>query len=68
MTQTFKVTYTKANGNEGTILVKATNEAEAIRNAKNNCYTGSDFRNPVVTDEKYVTPKEQGFQGTNRQN
>ena len=60
---TFKVTYTKRIGGEGTILVKAQDANQAIKNAKYQCATGSDFRNPVETDEKYIKPRKQGFRG-----
>ena len=40
----YKVSYTKANSHQGTINVKARNEREAIANAKDNCFTGSDFK------------------------
>lgn len=63
--KTYKVTYTKAIGGEGSILVKAGDEKQALRNAKNNCATGSDFRNPIESDEKYTKPRKQGFQGYN---
>lgn len=62
---TYKVTYTKRVGGEGSILVKAENETKALINAKNNCATGSDFRNPILTDEDYTKPRKQGFQGYN---
>jgi hypothetical protein len=62
---TFKVSYTKRIGGEGSILVKAENEVKAIINAKNNCATGSYFRSPVITQEKYIKPIKQGFQGYN---
>lgn len=62
---TYSVTYTKKIGGEGSILVKADDEAQALANAKNLCATGSDFRNPVKTDEEYSKPRKQGFQGYN---
>lgn len=63
--KTYKVTYTKAIGSEGSILVKANDESQALRNAKNLCATGSDFRNPVETTEEYTKPRKQGFAGYN---
>jgi hypothetical protein len=63
--KTFKVTYTKRIGGEGTINVKANDENQALRNAKNLCATGSDFRNAILTDEKYLKPRKQGFSGFN---
>lgn len=61
--KTYKVTYTKKIGGEGTILVQAYDKESAIKNAQYLCATGSDFRNPIETDEKYVKPRKQGFQG-----
>ena len=61
--KTFQVTYTKAIGGEGTILVKAQNENQAITNARNVCASGSDFRNALETDQAYIKPKKQGFAG-----
>ena len=46
------VNYTKTNGQKSTIEVKARNEKEAIANAKNICYTGSDFHTPERVSKK----------------
>ena len=46
----FKVTYTKAVGGNGSILVIAENEQQAISRAKGLCATGSNFRDAVVTN------------------
>jgi len=62
----YDVTYTTRKGETATITVKARNESEAINNAKNQCFTGKEFRNPVATTEKYVKPSNLGFAGTNR--
>ena len=51
-TQNFKVGYTKKIGTPGEIIVKATNEKDAIGNAKFNCHTGSDFYLIGLADEK----------------
>jgi len=40
----YEVSYTKAIGSKGILNVKARNEQEAIANAKDNCYTGSNFK------------------------
>jgi hypothetical protein len=66
--RTYKVTYTKKIGGENTIIVKAENENQALKNAKNVCFTGSDFRNAVETNELYVKPSKLGYQGSNRAN
>lgn len=63
--KTFKVTYTKRIGGFGTILVKAIDQNQALKNAKNLCATGKDFCNAVETSEEYVKPRKQGFQGYN---
>ena len=62
---TYKVTYTKKIGTQGSILVIAENSEQAISRAKNLCYTGSDFRDAVITDELYTKPRKQGFFGSN---
>lgn len=46
-TKNFEVTYDKAIGTVGTIIVGANNEKEAINNAKNLRWTGRNFRNPI---------------------
>jgi len=63
--KTYKVNYTKHIGSTGVILVKANNESQAITNAKDLCATGKDFRDAIVTDEKYLKPRKQGFFGRN---
>jgi len=60
---TYKVTYTKEIGGNGTILVRANDEAQALKNARFCCHTGRDFREAVVTDEQYIKPRKQGFAG-----
>lgn len=66
---TFEVTYTKRVGGNGTIIVKAENEAQALKNAKYLCFTGSDFRDAkLVSDDQYTKPRKQGFQGSERAN
>lgn len=61
--KTFQVTYTKNTGGEGTILVKAENEAQALKNAQFLCATGSEFRHAIETKEAYSKPRKQGFFG-----
>lgn len=39
----YEVSYTKAIGGTGIINVKARCISEALANAKDNCFTGSDF-------------------------
>lgn len=62
---TYEVTYTKRIGGEGTILVKADTSEQALKNARNLCATGSDFRKPIISDKEYSKPRKQGFQGYN---
>lgn len=64
--KTYYVNYTKANGKQGRIMVKALDENQAVTNAKNCCYTGIDFCNPVETTDKYTKPSVNGFSGSNR--
>lgn len=64
----YRVTYTKAIGGVGFILVKAQDEKQALNNAANSCYTGKDFRNAEETQEFYEKPSKQGFQGPGRIN
>lgn len=61
----FKVNYTKKTGGKGSILVKAENKEQALYNAKDLCFTGSAFCDPVETEEEYSKPRKQGFQGRN---
>lgn len=61
----FQVTYTKKIGGEGTILVKADTEEQALSNAKGLCFTGSEFRNAIISNEQYSKPRKQGFAGFN---
>lgn len=63
---TYQVTYTRAIGDINTIIVKARNENEAINNAKYNCFTGSNFREAKIVDVTYSTPRNNGFQGSER--
>ena len=62
--KTFRVTYTKYIGGNGTIIVKAKDEIQAITNAKYLCATGKNFRDPQqIDDNLYIKPRKQGFQG-----
>jgi hypothetical protein len=65
-TQTYAVTYTNANGKNSVIRVKARNESEAISNAKNLCFTGSNFRHATITGIPYTKPSNLGYQGSGR--
>jgi len=40
----YQIAYTNAKGNASLLNVKARNEKEAIANAKDNCFTGSNFK------------------------
>lgn len=65
---TYAVTYTKKTGGIGEIIVRARNEQDALRNAKFLCYTGSNFRNAIITDKEYTKPRKQGYFGSHRMN
>jgi hypothetical protein len=40
----YKISYTKAIGGQCEFIAKGRNEKEAIANAKDNCFTGKDFK------------------------
>ena len=62
--KTFRVTYTKYTGDNGTRIVKAKDEIQAVANAKYLCATGKNFREPQqIDDNLYIKPRKQGFQG-----
>ena len=63
---TYEVTYSKKVGGVGTILISAPNKEIALKRAKNACFTGSDFRNAVLSEKEYVKTTKQGFAGSNR--
>lgn len=66
---TYQVSYTKKVGGNGTIIVKAQDEAQALVNAKHLCFTGKDFRDATIVDNtNYTKPINQGFQGSGRAN
>ena len=56
---TYDVTYTKAIGGLGLIVVRANDSDQALRRAKLHCYIGSHFRDAVVTSKQYISPKFQ---------
>lgn len=64
----YYVTYTKKNGGDGVVMVKATSKDDALRNASYSVFTGKDFRNATETNDRYVKPTKQGYQGSQRQN
>lgn len=60
----YKVNYTKAIGGVGSVIVKASNPSQAIKNSKYLVATGKDFRNPkLVNILEYKKPRKQGFTG-----
>lgn len=48
--QYYKVTYDKKIGGTGTMIVRAYSENNALTKAKGNCHTGTNFRDPKVTN------------------
>lgn len=66
--KTYSVSYDKKNGQSGTLFVLAMNENEALKNAKNCCFTGSNFRDAIETSEQYIKPSKIGYAGSNKQN
>ena len=68
-TKVYEVTYTKAVGGDGAILVKSDSPKGALKNAAYLCFTGSDFREPKEVDPSlYVKPRKLGYQGSERMN
>jgi hypothetical protein len=49
MKKHYYVTYDNAKGNKSTMIVEARSEKEALKNAENLCWTGSNFRSPEET-------------------
>lgn len=67
--KTYKVWYDKRVGGVGSVLVRASNPTHALSNAKQHVFTGSNFRNPKLVDNKtYTKPRKQGFAGSGRAN
>ena len=67
--KTYKVNYDKKVGGVGSVLVKAPDPTQALKNAKQHVFTGKNFRNPKLVDSsKYKKPRKQGFQGSGRAN
>ncbi len=66
----YNVTYDKKVGGAGNLVVKARNEIEALKNAANLCFTGSNFRDPVVVEKQdtFADIYENGRCGRNRMN
>jgi hypothetical protein len=66
----YNVTYDKKVGGAGNLVVKARNEIEALKNAANICFTGSNFRDPVVVEKQdtFADIHENGRCGRNRMN
>lgn len=63
----YSVNYTKANGQQGQIIVKAKSPEQALTNAKFLCFTGSKFNSPTLYTGTYTKPSTQGFAGSHRQ-
>lgn len=62
----FQVSYTKRNGQESTMVVKARTAKEAIGNAKNVCFTGRNFSNPVEISKTETFASTHKGCGSNR--
>lgn len=61
----YKISYLKANGQAGQLVAKGRNQAEAIANAKDNCFTGKDFK---VISETAPTKETVKGGGSHRMN
>lgn len=68
-TKTYKVWYDKKVGGVGSVIVRAQDPKQALKNAKQHVFTGSNFRNPRKVDGRtYTKPRKQGFMGSGRAN
>ena len=64
----YKVTYKQTNGSIGELVVKARDAKEAIKNAKNVCYTGRDFCNAIQVTKQPTFADITGGHHSNRMN
>ena len=66
----YEVAYDKKIGTLGKLVVKASSESNAINNAKNCCFTGSNFRNPIECEKRptFSDLHSNGRCGRNRKN
>jgi len=64
----YQASYTKANNEQSTIIVKARDEKEAITSAKNVCYTGSNFHSPIQVEEQPTFADQTSGHHSNRSN
>lgn len=49
-TNTYKVTYTKKVGGEGSVIIKANDTIQALNNAKQHVFTGRNFRDAIIAN------------------
>ena len=64
----YQVNYTKANSENSTLIVKARSESEALINAKNVCFTGSEFNTPIEVSEQTTFAEQTSGHHINRAN
>lgn len=65
----FSVDYDKKNGQPGRMVVRANDEESALKNARFDCFTGSNFRNPVqIEKESTFAEINKSRSGRNRAN
>ena len=67
-TNHYKVSYTKANNDRSSLIVKARDEKEALKNAQNVCYTGSNFHSPIQVEEQPTFAEQTSGHHSNRVN
>ena len=68
MTRYFLISYTKANGQQGTLNVKGNNEANALGNAKFGCFTGRNFQIVDEIEKCDTINRKSGYAGSNKSN
>ena len=64
----YQVKYLTAQCTIGSIVVKARSEKEALANAKNTCYTGSNFHGAVEIEKEATFAQKTNGHHSNRAN
>ena len=64
----YQVKYLNVHCNIDSLVVKARSAKEALANAKNTCYTGSNFHSPVEIKPESTFAQETNGHHSNRAN
>lgn len=67
-TSYYKVKYLNTHCNIDSLIVKARNAREALANARNICYTGSNFHSPVEVEKEVTFSQKTNGHHSNRAN